>query len=937
MRAMTRVVCALLLLAAAIVPGTAFAVGEQNGRIKGLITEATSGAPLGGADITVSGPALIGGPRALQSNDDGTYEIPELPPGVYDVEVSFGGTNPARRRVKVRQDETAPLNIAWSIELKEVQTYHVVEELHLTRPDSTATGTVLGADTEARLATQRNYPDVLNQVAGVTTTPGKAIPNIKGGNRLHNRYLVDGMDITDSVTNNFSQQVNFDAINSIEVLTGGMEAQYNSLGGVINLNTAAGSDKLHIDSSFYFNSDKLAVGSQTGPFLWEQERPFSIDPSLTTQTYQANFNVSGPILLHKLWYNVSFEYDYKQSQIPIAPPLNVQHPARREHDFFPRIKLTWAPNIKHRVTLSANGDPAFVYNRDQTNRTLPVSEYGQSQGGSFAVLQWDYFHSQKLSTNLQTGFNYDTVSQFPMGEFGGIDPLDPNKAFSAKNYTYDPNAPRHINNLDGTNWYNGQNVNLDKRYTAQFDPSVSLRGKLFGEHDAKMGIQNRFVYHHFFQNTPGGAFYTDNPAPGSVGDSGLCDPMTKANCVGSSKTTSPSFKNSQWGYGIGAYVQDRWRATKRLMILPGIRIDYGLTKNSIGETVSSMFAVGPRLGATFDVTGDQKTIVSAYYGRATDTLYLLAASRADVTALKYKADFDPKTNDFTANRTVLSGLPGSYKLDPNATPPHTDEIEARLSREFFHNSVAGINYTYKKISNIWDAVEVNQIWDPSGVRVIGYANTMPQQVYKYTTPDGNYRIYQGIDFTVESRPTPNWDFYAAYTLSWLYGPGAEEISTVGTASAFYNPRQYKFFDGFLPEDQRHQFKVHGSYAWHGLTLGANFAYLSGSPLTKVYYNRSDNTYENRRTPQGTDPGSAVNDPHTTAAFRLPDIIQLDVRVSYDAYELLHQHVIVIADLFNIFNTLTPTAIETRDIALYGAANSFRTQPFHVQLGLRYSY
>ena len=51
--------------------------------------------------------------------------------------------------------------------------------------------------------------------------------------------------------------------------------------------------------------------------------------------------------------------------------------------------------------------------------------------------------------------------------------------------------------------------------------------------------------------------------------------------------------------------------------------------------------------------------------------------------------------------------------------------------------MASVDYTYKQISNIWDGVEVNQIWDPSGTNVVGYVNGSPQQVFRYTTPDGN--------------------------------------------------------------------------------------------------------------------------------------------------------------------------------------------------------
>jgi hypothetical protein len=925
-----------LVAALAVAPRRALAVGEQTGRIKGLVTEATTGAPLGGIDITATSPALIGGPRNVQANDDGTYELADLPPGPYDVTVSFAGTNPIVRRVKVRQGETAPLNVKWSAELKDVKTYNVVEETHLTKPDSTQTGTVLGADTEARIATGRSYQSVLTQVAGVSDPAGRGIPNIKGANRLSNHYLVDGMDITDSVTNNFSQQVNFDAIGSVEVITGGMEAQYNAIGGVINLNTMTGSDQLHIDTSLYVNSDKLSVGPQTGSQIYEGTLPFSTAPALSAQSYQANLSVSGPLIKHRLWISASMEYDYRQSQIPIGPPLNVQHPPRREHDFFPRIKLTFAPNSKHRVTLSANADPALVYNRAQTNNQLPIAEYGQSQGGAFTVLQYDYFASAKTTFNIQSGFNYDTVSQHTICDFGGPDSQPMLPQFGPKNYTCNLNQPAHVNQDDQTIWYNDNfPTNDDRRYTVQFDPSLSMRGKWLGEHDAKIGIQSRYVYHSYTQHTPGGSVYTESG--GGPGEAGLCDPDTGTGCNKNTlRTDQPDFGNHQSGFGIGAYVQDRWRVWKRLVLLPGIRFDYGLTKNSLGQTVSSLFGFGPRLGATVDLTGDAKTIFSVFYGRATETLNLLPASRADTSAVSNRYRWDPTQNAFVFDSS--SGGPGGYILDPHATTPHTDEFSTSIMREIFRNSVAGVNYTYKQMSNIWDAVEVNQVWDPSGVRVIGYANGMPQKVYKYTTPDGNWRTYQGIDFTIESRPTPHWDLYAAYTLSWLYGPGADEVFTVGTGgSAFYNPRQYRFYDGFLPEDQRHQFKVHGSYEWRGLVLGANFSYASGTPLTKLYYNQSDGTFSNKRTPQGTDPGAAANDPNAVAEFRLPDTYLLNIRVSYDAVELIHQHIILIADLFNVFNTLTPTGLTTTDGALFAQANRGRLQPFHVQLGLRYLY
>jgi hypothetical protein len=243
-------------------------------------------------------------------------------------------------------------------------------------------------------------------------------------------------------------------------------------------------------------------------------------------------------------------------------------------------------------------------------------------------------------------------------------------------------------------------------------------------------------------------------------------------------------------------------------------------------------------------------------------------------------------------------------------------------------------------------MELNQLWDPTGTRVVGYANGSPQQVILYTRPDLNYRIYQGIDFTVESRPTPNWDLYAAYTLSWLYGPGAEEFGQIGGSlagnSQFYNPRQAMFYDGFLPEDVRHQIKVHGSYVWKGLSMGGDFTYLTGVPLTAKFFNNQDGGFTNRRSPQGTEPGTP-NDPYAVAEFRQPPLLVVDARVTYDFYELTHQHLLLIADLFNLFNlgaANSPNgggaALENQNVPSFGQVTSHQ-QPFRFQLGLRYTY
>jgi hypothetical protein len=198
---------------------------------------------------------------------------------------------------------------------------------------------------------------------------------------------------------------------------------------------------------------------------------------------------------------------------------------------------------------------------------------------------------------------------------------------------------------------------------------------------------------------------------------------------------------------------------------------------------------------------------------------------------------------------------------------------------------------------------------------------------------------------VESRPTPNWDIYAAYTVSWLYGHGAEQLGQIAGyigSSQFYNPREAMYFDGYLPEDHRHNLKFHASYTWKGLVVGALFNYISGSPLSKSFFNQTDGSFTNYRAPQGNDPGkgstslSTPNDPSQWSELRLPDQIQVDVRLGYDFHALIGQHLILMADLFNLFNLSAVDGLDTSNSSTFATVTS-RQRPFRFEIGVRYVY
>ncbi|MGQ0504391.1 MAG: TonB-dependent receptor [Myxococcaceae bacterium] len=914
----------------ALLPTAALAIGEQNGGISGIVTEAATGIPVPGVTVAASSKALIGGPKTTTTGEDGQYSLSALPPGSYTVEISYEGVKPIRREIEVIQGSASPLNVAWSAELAETETTVVVQERKLTRPDSTQSGSVLSAETQGKLASARRYQWLAQQVAGVS---GNANPNIRGGNELMNRYMIDGLDVTDPVSNGFTTTVNFDSISSLQILTGGMEAQYNAMGGALNLITSTGSDEFHVDSSIYMNHSLLSAPSQYGPNAHEGIQPFSRAPRPPTSGFDANANVSGPIIKQKLWFNFSLQYSNNSASLPSGPPLNVQGPNRTLTGVFPRLKLTYGPSSKHRLTLSALSDPTMIDNVDATSGTgnsiTPLAHRRTEQSNTLGTLIWEYFANDAVTAKVQLGGVLTNLNNGPQGKYGRV---DYNSQYTGARHDYDYGRSRHVNADDGTIWYNPVFDINDRRTTGQLDGSLAFKYPLLGHHETQVGIQNRISQRGGLSQFPGGHLYQDRD--GGPGEAGLClDEATGKGC--SIRTDMEPFQFRESGFSTGVYVQDRWQVTRWLRVLPGLRFDHGRTRDSSGNLVSMHSGLGPRLGLIADLTGDQKTIVSAFYGRANEVMSLMAAQSANrAPQTSYLFNAQSKRWDFLES----IGGPGTTTLDPHGRPPHTDEILLSFRRQLSDGIAANLDYTYKRISNIWDQVETNYVWDPTGTRIVDYVNGQPGPVYKITTPADNYVTYQGLDVVLQGRVTPNFDLYAAYTLGFRYGPAADQLGVLGTRSQYFNDRQAQYFDGYAFGDIRHMVKVNGTFTAGNFSIGANTVFLSGEVQAKNFQTATAQTGTILRTPMGTTP-TRPNDVEQVSEFRTADRFVIDFRVAYDLHGWTGQHIILIGDVFNVLNLAAPLGYNAADRLppnTFGTVAS-RQQPFRVQLGLRYMY
>ncbi len=921
---------------------SAHAAAEQEGIIRGRIVEAETGAPVPGATVSVSSPSL-GEPRSVTSNEEGEYVVPNLPIGVYTVKVAYAGVKPVTREILVQPGRTSPLDIQWSAELTDVETTTVVEQRPYTNPDSTQTGAVLSNQQEKYLPTGRRYTDVVRQVPGVTTNPGGVDHFIKGGRSAHNRYLVDGLDITDPVRRTAQQELAFDSIDAVQVITGGFDAEYNVFGGIINTITREGSDEWHGIASAYVTNEALNNRRAQGLEPYERDRVFNDDPVPPSYSYITTVGVGGPILKHQLWFNTTFEFRTSHVGRIIGPPLNVPHVSETTVAYLPRLKLTWAPSSRQRITLSLAGDPSSDSNNNGSNARLSTYETHTDQGGYNAILGWSVYPNPNFEFRIDAGIKTQYINSGPQGYFGAVDTRGCDR-FSPINCTYDRDRPSHVNQTDGTTWYNSNSAyTRDTRSNIQIDPKITLRGRWLGEHIARMGVQFKLLQRRNSLHQSGGYSYTDSGGPPL--EDGICDPSAGRTAGCNQRDSVADRRFREWGFSPAVFLQDKWSPLRWLIISPGVRFDYGRSYTNDGTIFHSMFAVGPRLGLVADLTGDQKTIFSTNYGRSNDVAEIGNAADYDsnVQGARTFDRWDRASGQFVFDHTT--GGEGGGVIDRKARVPHVDEITTSLRREIFRNVAAGIEHTWKRIANTWDKPEINRIWDISGYRVIGYQDGRAHTIDVYTTPDENVRQYQGFSASVEGRPTPNWYFLAFYTLSWLYGTSEAQNTT-----AFLIPQQRRFYNGFLPEDHRHQIHLVASYTFHGFTLGTRMEYTSGNPRSKVFRNFDTNSNQNYRSPRGTDPGACSGGqfiPATTACgndigriteYRIPPRTQVDVHLEYDFYPLVRQHITAMGDIFNLFNDRSPITLEQNDntAGTFGLVTS-RAAALNLRLGVRYEF
>jgi outer membrane receptor protein involved in Fe transport len=289
------------------------AEAQTTSTIQGTVTN-HQGLAVNGALLRLSS-ATLAIHREVTADDAGNYQFAAIPAGVYSLSVSHAGfSSRVFEGLDVTLNRTLTFNV--SLELGKVEeTVNVNAELPLLETSSSSTGaTILPQEIVDMPINGRNYLDLLQLVPGVAINrqadlnSDTATPVL--GERSNNTgFLIDGLPNQNELTGGAAAQFNQDTIAEFQVITTGYKAEFgHSSGGVVNVITKSGSDKLHgLASAYHRNSafDSSDIPGTDVPYVlrWDYD-----------------VAVGGPIIAEKFFWFASGEGIHENRQLNFTNP-----------------------------------------------------------------------------------------------------------------------------------------------------------------------------------------------------------------------------------------------------------------------------------------------------------------------------------------------------------------------------------------------------------------------------------------------------------------------------------------------------------------------------------------------------------------------------------------------------------------------------------------
>ena len=930
------------------------ATAQQTGQIRGRITSGADGEGLAGVVILASGPAVQMEQFGL-TESDGSFVIPLLPPGVYRLELSTDGYHP-----RVVDGVEVPLGQTRFVAAELIPTALEAERIVVTAPRTPAIDQgswELGMNLERSFIQNtpsgRLYTEVLRETPGATQDLVGV--SVFGATGAENSYVIEGLNTTGVGFGLAETELPVDFFDEIEIKTAGYMPEHGrSLGGIYNLVLRRGGNEFHGDvflnvSPGFLQLQADEVGRRGEAIGREDQLLIDLDLGLA---------VGGPIIRDRLWFFVGFNPRFRLSDVDRTYRTRVDRDGDGEPDVGPdgrdvleevgrdqssrdityyylAGKVTLALAEGHRLELSYFGNPRRTHG---VQRAIDDSRFSNGLSGDAEYRLGDrrsWSHNISLNYTGQLLDNALIVEAFAgvhlerdkLGRQGGgpsieylyeraLDEVEPGRC--AEN----PSTP-FIDCLV-TDYIEGETAFYDEHF-ARWSAGLSLT-HIVSDHSVTYGVETEIKTYDSIRGYAGG-YEEIRYGPDPVADPYAFEQFYLAqNGPGDEPILfgtrgQPAFHADVSNLTVAAFLQDTWEITRNITIGGGLRWELEQIQDAQGDaliTIADEFA--PRLGISYDPTGDGRSRIFASYGWFYESIPLDLNQRsfsAEGFAIRY-VDERGQYYCFDEDGNPVDGAPPDCTYDPygllgGENSPVVRDLggqyheEATLGAEYDVGDgfVIGLSGVFRRLLQAVEDISPddgnNYFLANPGVNDCDVPDEFREPLAEVCSVDRNgdgmfspdeydpertvfpepQRRYIGVVLSARKNMSDHWQLLASYTLSRNFGnytglfSADNEQLDPNITSQYDLPSLLENRRGPLPNDHTHQVKISGAYqlggltdALSGFTIGLRYQGQSGSPISYLGRHELYGRREAFILPRGE-------------GGRTPFLHQVDTMVGYD--------------------------------------------------------
>ena len=786
----------------------------QTGNIFGR-TMSNDGSVLPGVTITLSG---VGASQSTVSDAQGNFRFINLSPGTYSIKAELSGMgNATRSGIRVGVGSNAEIDLTLNPAMSEAIT--VTAEAPLLDVRKSGTGASVDSVMLENIPTARDPWMVLQSTPGVfvdrintggTQSGQQSVYVSKGAPRADGTWNIDGVNITDmGATGSSPTYYDFDMFEEMQITTGGSDPRIQTAGVQMNMVTKRGTNDYTGSARYLYvpgsTSSEASVPAEAAGYL-----------SLTNKVnYVRDYGaeIGGPVWRDRIWV-WGLRGDQK-----ISTWQSLAFPAPTF--FIPDDTVLRNKNAKVNAQLFTSNSfvAAYTYgdkyrNARDLSPTRPF-ETAYTQTGPTKVYKLE--DTQLFGQNLYLTAMWSKVEGgFGLFANGGQGPDAPSRWVDAAGVNHD-------------NFSTYQTIRPQKQYR--------LDGSFFTD---LAGMSHEFKFGYGFRDTPVDSA-TTYPGPASgywdfSSGSGICTTNSLAATCGTAILFRPPLAAYSGEYNelyIGDTVMlgnltlqgglrwdDQSSAIQALNVQPNPILGTALTLPCASGTAGCVngqqtaqlpglqypgqdeelnwTSVSPRIGLTYALGSDKKTLLRAGYNRYASQLGSAVSSSSPVGSSQFQILGVDANNDKAIQRSELalirswSGInvnnPGAIastiRVDYDMSAPTTDEFLIGGERELFNDFSVGVTFTHR-VNNDLPVVRYEKTQgagdfytsaDYELARTVGgtftgngqTVTTDQRQVYQLKTgiaapqfgvitnrPDYS-QTYNGFEVTATKRMSNNW-------------------------------------------------------------------------------------------------------------------------------------------------------------------------------------